>query len=473
MAFNSIVFFLFLFFVSTLYFLLPYRFRWALLLASSYYFYMSWNTTYALLILCSTITAYLTALLMECNKSIRMRRFYLCVSLIVNLGILFTFKYFNFLMGSLQGVLSCFLIPFKFPFLNVLLPVGISFYTFQTLSYTMDVYREKMKPEKHFGIFALYISFFPQLVAGPIERATHLLPQFFKKHSFDVKRILSGVKIIVWGLFKKVVVADTLAMYVDSVYNNPYQHTGPSFVVATYFFAFQIYCDFSGYSDIAIGSAKILGFDLMKNFNLPYFASNITDFWHRWHISLSTWLRDYLYIPLGGNQKGKKRTHINLLITMLLGGIWHGANWTFVIWGALHGLFLVVSKMTLSMQEKIVHRSGISGKTIQLFQIFLTFHIVCFAWIFFRANSVQDAFYIVSNLFTGWPYLFIRKVNMAYGMIGVIILLFVQILQCKGPLIPKIATLPIGCRWVVYAAVFFLIVLFGVDSGAQFIYFQF
>ena len=446
MIFNSVEFFLFFIIITCAYFLLPHRFRWMLLLGGSYYFYMSWNVAYAILILASTVTAYLTALPMGCSDSVIRKKFYLCISLVINLGILFAFKYFNFFMVSLQGLLSCFTVSIELPMLNVLLPVGISFYTFQTLSYTIDVYRGQIKPEKHFGIFALYVSFFPQLVAGPIERATHLLPQFFKRQNLDIERVVSGVQLMTWGLFKKVVVADTLAEYVNSIYNNPHFHTGPSFWVATYFFAFQIYCDFSGYSDIAIGSARVLGFDLMKNFNLPYFASNITEFWHRWHISLSTWLRDYLYIPLGGSRKGRNRTYINLLITMVLGGIWHGASWTFVIWGTLHGLFLMLSKATLPIRDQMVCRFGISKKAIHLLRVFLTFHIVCFAWIFFRANSVQDAFYIVSNLFTGWPNVFIEPSSMAYGVLGLTILLVVQFLQTRGEILPMLARWPLPIR---------------------------
>jgi len=473
MIFSSVEFFLFFIVVACAYFLLPHRFRWILLLGGSYYFYMSWNATYVVLLLASTITAYLTALLMGHNNSVIWKKFYLCINLAINLGILFTFKYINFFMDSVQGVINCFAIPIKLPMLHVLLPIGISFYTFKTLSYIMDVYRGQIRPEKHFGLFALYVSFFPELAAGPIDRAGNLLPQFLKRQNFDVERIFSGIQLMTWGLFKKVVVADTLSEYVNSIYNNPHFHTGPSFWVATYFFAFQIYCDFSGYSDIAIGSGRVLGFDLMKNFNLPYFSSNITEFWRRWHISLSSWLRDYLYIPLGGNRKGRNRTYINLLITMVLGGIWHGASWTFVIWGALHGLFLMLSKATLPIRDQTIQRLGISLKAVHIVRVFVTFHIVCFTWIFFRANTVQDAFYIVSHLFTGWPNLFIESSSMAYGALGLTILLIVQFLQTRGEVRPILAKLPLPIRWAIYYMLIFSIILFGVNGGSQFIYFQF
>lgn len=473
MLFNSVGFFIFFLAIASLYFLISHRFRWILLLAGSYYFYMCWKAEYAILIATSTVTAYLCGLFSARTSSPSKRKVLLIVSLGVNLGLLFGFKYFNFFSDSVRAVLERFAILVDMPTLRVLLPVGISFYTFQTLSYSIDVYRGKVGVEKHLGIFALYVSFFPQLVAGPIERASNLLGQFRKEHQFDIERISLGVQLIFWGLFKKVVIADRLGFYVDSVYNNARHHTGLSFIVATYFFAFQIYCDFSGYSDIAIGSAKVLGFDLMKNFNRPYFATTVGDFWHRWHISLSTWLRDYLYIPLGGNRKGRGRMYVNLMITMFLGGIWHGANYTFLIWGVLHGLLLILSRMTLDFRDRMWMRLGLKSWIVRPVRVFVTFQLVCFCWIFFRANTLGDAFYIVSHLFSGWPDIFIEQISMAHGLPAIFILLVVQILQGNGELGPKVRCAPLPVRWSVYGLVLFGIVLFAVSAGADFIYFQF
>lgn len=473
MLFNSIEFFLFFITVTVIYFLLPHRFRWVLLLAASYYFYMSWKAEYAILIMVSTCIAYTCAILTPKTKTQTQKKWLLFISVASNLGILFAFKYFNFFSESIISILSHISITIDVPAMKLLLPIGISFYTFQTLSYTIDVYRGKMKPEKHFGIFALYVSFFPQLVAGPIERATHLLPQFYLEKDIDIDKIKSGVRLIVWGLFKKVVIADRLAIYVDSVYNNVEHHSGLSFLIATYFFAFQIYCDFSAYSDIAIGAARVLGFDLMKNFNRPYFATTVADFWRRWHISLSTWLRDYLYIPLGGNRKGVNRTHVNLMITMLLGGLWHGASWTFVIWGALHGIFLISSKLTLSFRNEILKKLKVPANLVNGMRMFLTFNLVCLAWLFFRANNLNDAFYMLTHIFSGWDRLFFDQMSMGHGAIGILILLGVQFLQSRMSLEERIYRIPVYCRWAVYYLVIFGIVLLGVETGSQFIYFQF
>ncbi|MCB0064655.1 MAG: MBOAT family protein, partial [Caldilineaceae bacterium] len=340
MLFNSLQFIIFFPAVVTIYFLLPHRYRWLLLLAASYYFYAAWQIEYTLLIFISTAVDYAMAHLMAQSEKLWHRRAYLGVSLLVNLGLLFGFKYFNFFNESVRATLNLFNIFYNVPAFQVLLPVGISFYTFQTLSYTIDVYRGKLAPERHFGRFALYVAFFPQLVAGPIERATHLLPQFHQPMTFNQTRIASGLRLLLWGMFKKVVIADRLALYVNQVYDHPGDHGALTLLIASYFFAFQIYCDFSGYSDIAIGAARVMGFDLMENFRQPYMARSIAGFWRRWHISLSTWFRDYLYIPLGGNRVARWRWYSNLFLVFLVSGLWHGAAWHFVIWGALHGLLV-------------------------------------------------------------------------------------------------------------------------------------
>lgn len=331
MLFNSLEFIIFFPIVVALYFALNPKYRWILLLIASYYFYMCWNYKYIILIAASTIIDYIAGICIYHTRKKYLKTLFLLTSLMTNLGLLFFFKYFNFFGDSFNYVFEKFNIFYRVPAYHFLLPVGISFYTFQTLSYTIDIYKEGHKPEYHFGKFALFVSFFPQLVAGPIERSTNLLPQFHKNFTFDYNRIKSGIVQMCWGFFKKVVIADRLAEYVNAVYNNASDYQGLPLIIATVFFAFQIYCDFSGYSDIAIGSAKILGYDLMQNFRRPYLAVNIQDFWRRWHISLSTWFRDYVYIPLGGSRVKKLRWHFNLFITFLISGLWHGAEWTFII----------------------------------------------------------------------------------------------------------------------------------------------
>ncbi|MDD3264071.1 MAG: MBOAT family protein [Candidatus Nanoarchaeia archaeon] len=349
MMFNSIVFLLFFIIVVIIYYLIKPKYRWILLLISSYIFYMSWKIEYIILIIISTLIDYFMGLKIYQSSNLKKRKIFLIISLISNLGILFIFKYFNFFISSIGSIFTLFNISYIPISLKVLLPVGISFYTFQTMSYTIDVYRKKLNPEKHLGRFAVYVSFFPQLVAGPIERATNLLPQF-SKESEENKRlkyenVKEGISLMIIGYFKKIVIADNLAIIVNQIYSNPTGYSSIMLIIATIFFSFQIYGDFSGYSDIARGISKIMGYDLMINFKRPYFAKSIGEFWKRWHISLSTWFRDYLYIPLGGNKVTIKRNLFNLFLVFLISGIWHGANYTFIIWGALNGIYLIIEKI--------------------------------------------------------------------------------------------------------------------------------
>jgi D-alanyl-lipoteichoic acid acyltransferase DltB (MBOAT superfamily) len=363
------------------------------------------------------------------------------------------------------------------PFLKIILPIGLSFHTFQAMSYTIEVYRRKQKAERHFGIYALYVMFYPQLVAGPIERPQNLLHQFREKYVFEYDRVLEGLKLMLWGLFKKITIADRLAIYVNAVYNNPHQHNGKSFAVATVFFAFQIYCDFSGYSDIAIGVAKVMGFKLMTNFNRPYFAANISEFWKRWHISLSTWFRDYLYISLGGSRVSVPRWYFNLLLVFLISGLWHGANWTFIIWGALNGFYLVFAIISQRPREKFNKITGI-GKLPALnhmLQILITFMLSCFAWIFFRANNLSDALLIIKKIFLFSGPMFIGdKQQLLYCISGIVFLIIAEF-RCEYF---GLGALPIKTNhWIkeqiAYAGIIVLILLFGVFDGGQFIYFQF
>jgi len=443
---------------------------------------MCWKAEYLLLIIVSTLIDYFAALMMGNTDNKNKRKKYLFLSLLSNLGLLFAFKYFNFFSGSVYGIANHFNIFYHSPTFKLLLPVGISFYTFQTLSYTIDVYRGKQKPEKHLGIFAVYVAFFPQLVAGPIERSTHLLPQFYRKNDVDYDRISDGLKQMAWGFFKKLVIADRLAIYVNAIYNHPEKFSGAPLILATYFFAFQIYCDFSGYSDIAIGASKVMGYDLMANFNRPYFSKSIGEFWKRWHISLSTWFRDYVYIPLGGNRVVKWRWYYNLFVTFLISGLWHGANWTFVFWGVLHGFYLVFSIWTETIREKVARLFKIDKrqKIQNLIKMFITFHLVCFGWIFFRANSLKDGFMIIKKIvlidlhqlsINVVPQM--EKYNLAVAFIAIIALVLVEVIQNYTQIIFFIKQRSFFLRWSIYGSFVLVIIYFGVFMSQQFIYFQF
>ena len=494
MLFNSLSFLVFFPLVTALYFAIEHRYRWVLLLGASYYFYMCWRPEYVVLILLSTIIDYGAALGMGRFTSTPVRKGLLGLSLAGNLGMLFGFKYLTFFSESAQAAFRAVNVFYEFPVFEVMLPVGISFYTFQSLSYTIDVYRGKKEPETHFGIFALYVSFFPQLVAGPIERSTHLLPQFFETHAFDYDRIVDGLKLMLWGLFKKVVIADRVAVYVDTVYSQPGEYYGATVLLATYFFAVQIYCDFSGYSDIAIGAAKVLGYDLMENFRRPYFAKSIGEFWRRWHISLSTWFRDYVYIPLGGNRGSHSRWLLNLFLVFLVSGLWHGANWTFVVWGALHGSYLIVSIVTADLRAQWwamlagpvpaggVRTAGVRpgpmpemGK--RFVQILVTFHLVCFSWIFFRAGTIGEAAQLIEHLFVRGgtsllvPTMGLGELLLSFAAIGV--LLGMHWIERQANFRLVLAAQPAWLKWGAYAGLLLVIIFFGKFDQQQFIYFQF
>ncbi len=468
MLFNSIQFVYFLPIVLVLYFLAPGRFRWIVLLIASYYFYMSWNVNYVFLILFTTIVSYVSAIGIVRSENQDVRKALLIISVTASLGVLFFYKYFNFFSDSLNTVLSAVAMDFRMPYFKLLLPVGISFYTFQTLSYTIDVYYGKKTVENHFGIYALYVAFFPQLVAGPIERSTRLLPQFRERHRFSWDNFVKGGKWIISGFFMKLVVADRLSLYVDSVYGNVLQHSGLTFIVATLFFSFQIYCDFAGYSAIAIGTARLMGYDLMINFRRPYFATSIGDFWHRWHISLSTWFRDYFYIPMGGSRVSVPRWYLNLFLTFLVSGLWHGANWTFVIWGALHGIYIIIEnyfKLGVGKDQTI-------STLNRLVRVAVVFVLATFAWIFFRADHVTHALYIVYKLFD-FSSLYLDYNTFFYGMIGLALLLLFDLVNENfsgfGLLDNKINT-PLV---LIYVFLLVVTLSIGVFNGGQFIYFQF
>ena len=473
MLFNSFEFLLFFPIVAILYYLITPKYRWVFLLVASYYFYMNWQPIYAILIFTSTLVTYLCALKIDSTPVQSRKKAYLTASLIINLGILFLFKYYNFFNDSIFGLLNDWGIRMTLPNFDLLLPVGISFYTFQAVGYTIDVYRGDIKSEKHFGIYALFVSFFPQLVAGPIERAVNLLPQFKETKIFNYHQAVQGIKLMIWGYFMKIVVADRLAIYVNSVYGAPEYHSAITLIIATIFFAFQIYCDFAGYSNIAIGCAKIMGFDLMTNFRRPYFAQSCAEFWSRWHISLSTWFKDYVYIPLGGNRVGTSKNYRNILITFLVSGLWHGANWTYVIWGGLNGLYQVIFKILGISPKRKKERSRFN--LVYIGNLLLTFILISFSWIFFRANSLSDAITVIERMVTAPGGLFIgEKSSFAYSLFAIIVLILKDAYDEFYPdgnlfFTSKVRTI----RYLSYSIIIVIILLLGVFDGGQFIYFQF
>jgi len=449
---------------------------------------MCWKVEYIVLIIASTLIDYFVAKKMAELTEKAKRKKWLLISLISNLGILFGFKYFNFVNTNVQALFDNFNVFYGVPAFDVLLPVGISFYTFQTLSYTIDVYNGKTPVQNHLGIFAVYVSFFPQLVAGPIERSNHLLPQFFVEHKFSYDRVKFGLQQMLWGFFKKVVIADRLAIVVDGVYNNLDNYSGFSLVIATIFFTFQIYCDFSGYSDIAIGSARVMGFELMDNFKRPYFSKSISEFWQRWHISLSTWFRDYLYIPLGGNRVVKWRWYYNLFITFLVSGFWHGANWTFLAWGALHGTYLIMAIGLRKPKQYILDLFKLNNTYIhKIYQVGFTFALAVFAWIFFRANNISDAYYVIGNMFSdigdytdfGKMQLKLRglgvqKMDMKINFALILFMELYNLYERSGDVWVKLESKKRWVRWLVYYILIFGILFLAPYSRVNnFIYFQF
>lgn len=475
MLFNSYEFLLFFPGVFLAYFACPFRWRWLFLLIASYFFYMCWRWQYAFLIAGQTLVNFYAGLWMGRTNSPARKRVLLILALCASLGTLFFFKYYGFAKQSADSLLRLAGLDIRLASLEFILPVGISFYTFQTLSYTIDVFRGKMQVEPHLGRFALYVAFFPQLVAGPIERAQNLLVQFRTEHRLDLERVVSGLQLILWGLFKKVVIADRLAVYVNRVYGDPEAFSGPSLWLATYFFAFQIYCDFSGYSDIAIGCARMMGYNLMQNFRLPYLAKGIGDFWSRWHISLSSWFRDYLYIPLGGNRVSAPRWIFNIFLVFTVSGLWHGANWTFIVWGALHGLYYLLEYVLKPATDRV--RSVLGERIAGALGILATFHLVLISWVFFRAASLSEAGLILSRMATDWSGILYKgssQLTTALSLALIALLVIVQMLQKSGKVslyFSKTAW-PVPVRWACYLFLFFSVMVLGMSSNA-FIYFQF
>ncbi len=486
MTFNSLVFVIFYPLVLLLYFLLPRRARMPLLLVASYFFYMYYQPSLIVLILATTVISWLAAWGIERSRSLTLRRLLLALTLIVCLGTLFFYKYFDFLMGSIAGLIRFFGGTASPIVLSLVLPVGISFYTFQTLSYVIDVYRGNVPHEKNFFYYALFVSFFPQLVAGPIERPENLLPQFKEKHTFTKENAVQGAKHILVGYFKKICVADLLAETVNLVYNAPEEATPLGILIATAFFAVQIYCDFSGYTDIAIGISRVMGIRLMQNFDHPYRARTIREFWSRWHISLSSWFKDYLYIPLGGSRCARWRHMLNLMIVFAVSGLWHGANFTFVVWGILHGAYQVIGHLTKKPRGALRARLGISedSRALHAWQTICTTVLVGFAWLFFRANSMADAVTLLSKVFDGasWLSPFSLKENLGLSTVAVLtVIVSLALLWLLDRLVvygeerdgASVLIRDGAFVYIVWAVLLVYMLLLATDRVSTFIYFQF
>ena len=497
MLFNSYNFLIFFPLVTLVYFLIPHKVRYIWLLAASYFFYMCWNAKYALILLFSTAVTYASGILInkankieDENKRKKRKKLFVALSFIINLTILFLFKYFDFAIDNINKILGVLHITLLNPSFDVVLPVGISFYIFQALSYTMDVYRNDVKAEKNFLKYALFVSFFPQLVAGPIERSKNLLEQVHERHYFDAQRVKDGMLLMLWGFFQKIVIADRVAIVVDTIFNKFPQYGGMYVVLGAVLFAFQIYCDFAGYSTIAIGAAKVMGFRLMENFNSPYMSMSVAEFWRRWHISLSTWFRDYLYIPLGGNRKGKLRKYINIMIVFLVSGLWHGASWSFVVWGGLNGLFQIIGAELQKARDWVVKKLHLNREATshKIYKIITTFILVDFTWIFFRAKSLKAAWAMIQSIFTVHnPWIFfnesiyklgLNRKEFTFMLISLVVLMIADIVKWKGHSVREWVYKQEGWfRWTFYIVSILVILVFGIWGPAfnesAFIYFQF
>lgn len=498
MEFNSLQFLIFFPIVVLICFVIPKKIRYIWLLGASYYFYLCWNAKYALLVLFSTIITWLSGILIKFverrdwnhKKIMRWKRIVIFLSLFVNLSLLFFFKYFNFICNNINMILGKIGFTLNIPAFDILLPVGISFYTFQALGYTIDVYRGDIDAEKNIFKYALFVSFFPQLVAGPIERSKNLLKQINRPALFNIGNVRYGLFTMAYGLFLKLVIADKIAMIIDPILENYESYHGMIIAMCIALFAFQIYCDFHGYTQIAIGSAKVLGYDLQENFNSPYLAINIKDFWRRWHISLTTWFTDYIYIPLGGNRKGKARKYINTIFVFLCSGLWHGASWTYVAWGGVNGLYLVIYDFFKPYAAKINRYLKINTKAL-LWQIsggLFTFLLVDYTWLYFRAKGIHAALEMQSKIIADFylPYLLSDNLLQIFGsystltvlIFSLIFLFCADYLQLKGiDWKKKVLGQQIVYRWLFYIMILLILFVYGVygieNGQTKFIYFQF
>ena len=469
MVFNSLQFLVFFGIVTSAYFLLAHKYRWALLLLASCYFYMAFVPIYLGILGLTIVIDYFAGIYLERFQG-GAKKIFLGCSLLANLGVLAVFKYYFFFSDNFNFLANYFSLPVHFPVFNFLLPIGLSFHTFQAMSYTIEVYRGNQKAERNFGIYSLYVMFYPQLVAGPIERPQNLIHQFYEKHVWDTARVKSGLLQMMQGFFKKVVIADRLAMVVDPAYANLSNQSSLNLIMASIFYSFQIYCDFSGYSDIAIGASRVMGFKLMNNFNAPYTAKSIPDFWRRWHISLSTWFKDYVYFSLGGNRVSVPRWYINIMIVFILSGFWHGASWNFVIWGALHGLFQL---MGLTLNRVFPHLAADQLRSVAgiwMYRLF-TFLLVTIAWVFFRIPKFGDIQIYFRQITQGT---FSDPISLAFNtnelLFSILLIVGLYLYDLKRD---KIKVDSVQLFWPIMAGMAFLIYFFGVFNMKQFIYFQF
>ncbi len=498
MVFNSLKFLIFLPIVSVAFFLFPHKYRWLILLTASFIFYVSFVPVYICVLIFTILVTHFSGVWIGEIKNNKAKKLLLTISILTICLPLIGFKYINFFASNFAAIARVFNQNYATGSMRLILPIGLSFFTLRSLSYVIEVYRGKLKAEKHLGICALYVAFFPQLISGPIERPYNLIPQFYEKQEFDFARVADGIKLMIWGFLKKLVIADRLAFFVNLVYDKPHDYQGVSLIVATVFFSFQIYCDFSGYSDIATGAAQIIGFRTMDNFNRPYSSCSISEFWKRWHISLSTWFRDYLYIPLGGSRINISRWYANLFVTFLISGFWHGANWTFVIWGALNGFYLIFGIIAKNLRNEMIKLIKLDKfpKALKCMQTFVIFSLITFAWIFFRANSINDAAYIITHLFSGIggflkniivnrasllsekmilnPILLDQPVSeFLIAVLFICFMEFIHILQKQGDIRHMFSEKPRWFRWALFYIMICGILFFGEFNQSNFIYSQF
>jgi alginate O-acetyltransferase complex protein AlgI len=487
MLFNSLEFLVFFPIVTLLYFTIPHRWQWLWLLTVSCLFYMWAVPVYIVFLAVSVLIDFFAAQAVEAAVGKR-KKLFLMLSIISNLTLLGIFKYYNFFVGNLAALAHLLGWQYQTPHFNVLLPIGISFYTFQTLSYTFEVYRGHCRAQRHFGRFALFVTFFPQLVAGPIERPQDLLPQFEQEHRFEYRRVVFGLQLMVWGMFKKVVIADNFAKLVNPVYADPHSFNGLQLFIATALFPSQIYCDFSGYSDIALGAAQVMGFSLTPNFRQPFLSRSLAEFWKRWNITIMNWFRDYIYATLRKPQEPVWKKQLKQLFVFLLSGLWHGADWTFVVWGGVNGLYLIIGKLTVKIRKQIAAWCRLTKYPVlqSRIQIVITFVLVVYSSIFFRAQSFADGIYIAGHWFEKPNYLqsfqllkqslatvFAGKFEFLFTLAMAVILMSIETQQRQNSLRERISRLPAIVRWSLYAGFILFILLFGEYGGSRFIYFQF
>ena len=481
MLFSTAAFAVFMAGVFTVYLLMPHKYRWIVILAANAWFYISYDVRYLTVILITMAASFICARLMDKEQEAKKKKILMVTGVITTLSLLLVFKYLNFALYTVSKILNKISIPMQETTLKLIMPVGISFYTFMAVGYLVDVYRGKAEPVRHFGKYAIFVSFFPNVSSGPIERAGHFIPQIDKEKSFDYDSVVYGARLLMLGMIKKIVIADMMVKYVDAVFNKVPEHSGICFAWATLLYTFEIYCDFSGYSDMAIGVARMLGFELTGNFRQPYLASSIKEFWGRWHISLSTWFRDYVYIPLGGNRCKKARRDLNLLITFLLSGLWHGASWTFVLWGGIHGVAQIIENRIKEAIGLTREKEKNLSRPVKLLLTILTFCIVSYAWMFFRANSISEALYIVRGMFTSFnlkdamAQMTMSTKSVIKTTVAIVLLMIYDHFNEKGDLLLKMNKMKAPVRWVIYIASAILVIALKTHNTEvqEFIYFKF